>query len=184
MKKYQKQFIIGIIMISFHFNFFGIPLFPQWIGWTFILSGCKHYLLENDHPSIRLAKKMAGVLCGITLIESFLSYSYVSISYDNYTVIHGVVLSVLEMILFYQLMIGAQEDKEEETIRTYNNYLVGYLVLNTFIMLGYIYYMTFYTANLLSFTVLGMILMRIYAITYLNNLWKKKKKRKQFDIQI
>lgn len=140
--KGYKTIFWGIFLTSFHFNFMGIPILPQFIEWLIVVKGIN--LLKDVQPtkSLIYASECGSWLAFFTFIGGFVSLFKPDIfnSGTLFTIIWSTGIMTLQLILKYYILVGSIElleifhkpDAMERYIKSTRNFIISYIVIMVF----------------------------------------------------
>lgn len=137
--KGYKLIFWGIFFTSFNFNFFGIPILPQFIEWFIVCSGIK--MLKEVHPSKTLirAGNWGTWIVLFTLIVGFISLFEPDIFKNGtlFTLIWSTGITTMQLILKYFILVGSieilevfnKQDVAKKYAKSTRNYIISYIVV-------------------------------------------------------
>lgn len=140
-KGYNKIFW-GILLTTFNFNYFGIPIPPQFIKWLIVGKGISE--LKEAHPSNSFiyAGEWGSWLTFLTFIGGSVSLLKPEIFKNGTlsTIIWSTGITALELLLKYYILAGSinlskmflKDDVVEGYIKSTRNYIISYIVVIVF----------------------------------------------------
>ncbi|WP_097014244.1 hypothetical protein [Anaerocolumna aminovalerica] len=129
----------GIFFTSFNFNFFGIPILPQFIEWFIVYSGIK--MLKEVYTSKSL---ISAVNCGTWIVLFTLVVGFISLFEPNifkngtlFTLIWSTGITTMQLILKYYILVGSiellevfhKQDVAEKYVKSTGNYIISYILV-------------------------------------------------------